>query len=255
MNRFIVEDGLEENSRKQRRKRHLWQRIFAFSILFLSILALGSFPVLAWLYGKKSVQTVTMVSKPNALMLGAGNVRAMQELVLGEVDVTAEPSYKDVVFCVYSDGTVSYSLQLAHTTNIGFAYELFPAALGEGGGSSKVDYLQDSFSFDSQKPLAGGYLNLAEDSSGNSPLRAKTTGDYHNKTYEVDGNAGVSGSYEKVQKYAEPLYWKASSSLELKNEDLQNGNYIHYYVLRISWGDRVTNNKETDMVYLMAEVQ
>ena len=33
----------------------------------------------------------------------------------------------------------------------------------------------------------------------------------------------------------------------------KDGYYINYYVLRVSWGESLVNNKETDMVYLMVE--
>ena len=33
----------------------------------------------------------------------------------------------------------------------------------------------------------------------------------------------------------------------------KEGYYINYYVLRVSWGESLVNNKETDMVYLMVE--
>ena len=32
----------------------------------------------------------------------------------------------------------------------------------------------------------------------------------------------------------------------------KNGNYVNYYILHITWDETVQNNKETDMIYIMA---
>ena len=68
-------------------------------------------------------------------------------------------------------------------------------------------------------------------------------GTYHEKTY------GAYGS-QFVQKNAEPLYWQSSPAIT----PAAAGNmFTDYYILEVSWdSDKVTNNKETDMVYLTA---
>ena len=89
-------------------------------------------------------------------------------------------------------------------------------------------------------PLAGKYLNKETESN-------YATKDYHKKTYE---------EYSHVQKSAEPLYWKTASrektsGLKRQKPD-KNGNYVNYYILHITWDETVQNNKETDMIYIMA---
>ena len=84
--------------------------------------------------------------------------------------------------------------------------------------------------------LAGKYLN--QDKVSKYATKA-----YHQMTY---------GSYAGVQASAEPLYWITDSQESLPTATDATGYYVNYYILHISWDETVQNNKETDMVYLMA---
>ena len=223
------------------------QKRVVIAVALLLLLSLGSIPpVLAWFSYQKSIQTVTLIRDPNALVIGAGNAQAIRELELGNIDVTVQPRYRDVVFCVYSRSSNPYLLQFAHTTNIDFQYTIFPAQKGEGGGSSRIDYLGNQYTFDTGKTLSGGYLNRNEGTG-----LAFETGTYHDKTYATDDALGAA--YIKVQSNAKPLYWRSADSIAFPAERNEEGYYINYYVLRVSWGESLVNNKETDMVYLMVE--
>ena len=142
-----------------------------------------------------------------------------------------EQKYKDIVFCVYSTKPdQSYNIQLAHTTNIGFTYTIYKASLAPSDG--EVSYLKERYKKGNE--LAGNYLNKG----GNG----YATNKYHETTY---------ATYTKVQAAAEPLYWRTTNKETLPGS-VHNGNYINYYILHISWDKDVQDNKETDMVYLMA---
>ena len=223
------------------------QKRVVIAVALLLLLSLGSIPpVLAWFSYQKSIQTVTLIRDPNALVIGAGNAQAIRELELGNIDVTVQPRYRDVVFCIYSRSSNPYLLQFAHTTNIDFQYTIFPAQKGEGGGSSRIDYLGNQYTFDTGKTLSGGYLNRNEGTG-----LAFKYGTYHKKTYATDDALGAA--YINVQSNAEPLYWRSADSIAFPAERNEEGYYINYYVLRVSWGESLVNNKETDMVYLMVE--
>lgn len=174
---------------------------------------------------------------PYALLIGAGDAKPIQQLELSNIDVSGTQKYKDVVFCVYSEKpSKSYYLQLAHTTNIGFKYEIYKASRPAADASTEdvVSYLGKQYIKGDK--LVGSYLNKDE-SSGNA------TNKYHEITY---------GKYDKVQKSAEPLYWKTTSQETLPKEKDDTTYYVNYYILHISWDENVQNNKETDMIYLMA---
>lgn len=250
MSRYTEEQ--QDNTEQSRCRKHFRQKKHGAAALAISAVALFVIPVLAWFYFQKSLQTVTKINEPNPLVIGAGDARDITQLELSNIDVS-EGTYRDVVFCVYSSKEdIQYHLQLAHTTNIGFAYTIYPADKAGNADVSgqqnqaSVDYLGKTYYFNPQAPVAGKYLNQAEGSSA----YAEQTGQYHDKTYPISG--GGEGSYSYVQKNAEPLYWKTDTPLSLLSQD-DTGHFINYYVLRISWENTVQNNKETDMIYLMAE--
>lgn len=223
---------MDQRSGKRRavlgRSRRRSRVVFA---VIVSAAVLLTIPVFAWLYRQRSMETVTKVNMPYALFIGAGDAKPVQQLELSNIDVSGEQKSKDVVFCVYSKkpGT-RYYLQLAHTTNIGFQYEIEKAELSDSG---EISYLGKQYRRGAA--LTGSYLNRGSD--------GYATKQYHTETY---------GKYNEVQKAAEPLYWQTDRE-EVLPETPENAElYINYYILHISWDESVQNNKETDMIYLMA---
>ena len=177
------------------------------------------------------METMTQINMPYALRIGAGDVKPVQQLELSNIDVSGEQKSKDVVFCVYSEESKVYHLELAHTTNIGFQYTIYKASISDSG---KINYLGRQYQ--QGELLTGNYLNKYTDNK-------YATKAYHGMTY---------GTYNKVQASAEPLYWITGSQESLPTDKDATGYYVNYYILHISWDETVQNNKETDMVYLMA---
>lgn len=212
---------------ERRKRRAIWAVASAALVLF-------AVPVLAWLYMQRSMETITEIKKPEILSIKAGDMQDIEKLELGTIDVSGDQKSKDVVFCVYSaEAGKSYYLQLAHTTNIGFTYSIYKSSAPAEGG--EITYLGKQYQ--QGDLLSGGYLNLADDGK-------HATKDYHRTTYRA---------YDNVQQAAEPLYWKSNAQEKLP--ETKNANeefYVNYYILHISWDETVQNNKETDMIYLMA---
>ena len=234
------------------------QLYFAVLSAFICLLALVIIPAYAWLSMKKSMETKTAINRPNALTIGSWNTQAISKLNLSDIDISGGKGSKDIVFCVYSYETPKFHLQLAHTTNIGFTYSIYPAKCGEEY-SQNVSEITDAYDAnvkyyfldsDSGK-LAGSYRNA----DGENNSIASSTGDYHNNTYDRIENPGTS--YDYVQINAEPLYWVTTEAQDLNgamSQTEEDGTHVLYYILRISWEDDVTEkNKETDMVYIIAE--
>ena len=111
-------------------------------------------------------------------------------------------------------------MQLAHTTNIGFTYEIYTATLADSNASTDVVECLGK-KYKKGAPLPGGYLNIDENNR-------YATDEYHKKTY---GN--YTNSY--VQQSAEPLYWKTSSPVKLPDKVDDTGYYVNYYILHITW--------------------
>ena len=215
--------------KQERRKRRAIWAVVSAALVLLAV------PVLAWLYMQRSMETITEIKKPEILSIKAGDMQDIEKLELGTIDVSGDQKSKDVVFCVYSaEAEKRYYLQLAHTTNIGFTYSIYKSSPPTEDGN--ITYLGKQYQ-KGEEPLPGGYLNLADDGK-------HATNAYHETTYE---------KYDHVQQAAEPLYWKSNGQETLPNKEDANGEfYVNYYILHISWDETVQNNKETDMIYLMA---
>lgn len=228
------------SEKKHRTARHfLSQKRQAILAAVLTVLLLISIPVFAWLYYQRNMETVAMIKVPMALRIGEGDRNAIEALDLSKIDVTDENKHKDVVFCVYGKQSLKYNIQLAHTSNIGFTYTIYPATKDNSGNVIVKDQEGNEYSINTGYPLAGGYFNQDKNSKiANSDKHAVTYPDY---------DSGY------VQKNAEPLYWKTTTEQYLSQ--LSHGWYVDYYVLRVSWADspNIRNDKETDMIYLMAE--
>lgn len=223
--------------KKADKKKWSTKKTWAVTAIAMALLALLIVPVFGWMYMERSMETMTKINIPYALKLGAGNTRPIQELELSNIDVSGEQKYKDIVFCVYSSQeNRAYDLQLAHTSNIGFTYDIYHASKDENGS---VNYLKENYR--QGKKLKGGYLNKQDDSK-------YATDKLHGTTY---------GSYNNVQISAEPLYWKTTEKQILDKTTSttidEDRYYVDYYILHISWDDTVQNNKETDMIYIMAK--
>ena len=227
----------------KQKRRDRWQKSQLILVLAL-VLVVAISGTLAWLTYVRKIQTATLVDVPEIYLEGPED--AVSQLIpLGDIDVTNGTS-REYVFRIVTNKDNQYRIQFAHTTNIDFQYTIFPAQKGEGGGSSRIDYLGNQYTFDTGKTLSGGYLNRNEGTG-----LAFETGTYHDKTYATDDALGAA--YIKVQSNAEPLYWRSADSIAFPAERNEEGYYINYYVLRVSWGESLVNNKETDMVYLMVE--
>lgn len=225
--------------KKADKKKWSTKKTWAVTAIAMALLALLIVPVFGWMYMERSMETMTKINIPYALKLGAGNTRPIQELELSNIDVSGEQKYKDIVFCVYSSQeNREYNLQLAHTSNIGFTYNIYHASKDEKGS---VNYLKDNYRKGAE--LDGSYLNKKDGSK-------YATDKFHGTTYDA---------YNNVQISAEPLYWKTTEKQTLNKITSaittidKDTYYVDYYILRISWDDTVQNNKETDMIYIMAK--
>lgn len=208
--------------------------------VLLVLIFTAAITAFAWFTNERKLDTITRINSPVALKIGAGAKEDSSGIDMGGIDITDESGKKSFVFCVYSDESVGkYMIQLAHTTNIAFSYTIYAADEGETALPDSVVYVDSSdvsHYYTKSSQLPGGYLNM-DAGTGTAD------GTYHDKTY---------GEYDSqyVQKNAEPLYWQSSPAIEPASA---GKTFTDYYILEVSWDStKVTNNKETDMVYLTA---
>lgn len=221
--------------RKLEKKKKL-QLVIAVSI---SVVLLVALPVYAWFTHKRSIALTTKINAPTQLYITAGNKESVANLEMADIDVE-NGSYKDFVFGIGGTDVQNYQIQLAHTTNIPFEYEIYRAKSVQEADKDDdtVVYVSNEvnktfyYNIDGDK-ISGNYLN-----QNGSEILANST--LHEKSYDT---------YSNVQKNAEALYWQSGV---LPANDNSNP-FCDYFIIRVKWNDKVQNNKETDMVYLTVQ--
>lgn len=221
--------------RKLEKKKKL-QLVIAVS---LSAVLLVALPVYAWFTHNRSIALTTKINAPTQLYITAGNKESVANLEMADIDVE-DGSYKDFVFGIGGADVQQYQIQLAHTTNIPFEYEIYRAKdVPEADkNNDTVVYVSDEenktfyYKIDGNK-ISGHYLNQQ-----GSEILADST--LHGKSYD---------SYGNVQKNAEALYWQSDALAVTDNKDP----FCDYFIIRVKWNENVQNNKETDMVYLTVQ--
>lgn len=230
-------------------------------ILVIAALAVVAAVTLAWFFHQRSLKTAASLISPYTLRIGAGSNESIEQLDMGNIDVSSAPGYKDYVICVYGNPSVPYVMQLAHTTNIGFEYSVYYA-----GTPSDTKPTSGEFAEYTDMKNKVHYFSVV---SGNTVRKTPDTGNmlmnkanYINNNYGVAdetlkvkkavGDDGVQGSYDSgdnVQKNASALYMKSDTIYPTEQED-NYGEFIHYYIVRVAWDADIKNDKETDIVYI-----
>lgn len=247
---------MDDQKKKKKRLSGRTKVWIARGCLLAILLSIG-LPVYAWFAHQRSLATVVKVNSPVKLSIKAGKAEDIILFKMAGIDATASSHYKDFVFCVEGSGVDDYNLQIAHTTNIQFEYTLYKAHSKADGeveytseDGSKVYYTK-AMEFTSDK---GDYINLSTQANSGRQIG--------NDSYEL----ASYDSGENRQSYAEPLYWQTKVAIDPDDVDSEAANasynesdradlFLNYYVLRISWDPvKVTNDKETDLVYITAQV-
>ena len=144
-----------------------------------------------------------------------------------------------------------YDLCIAHTTNIsGLDIKLYEAVENGSQGDAYLAGITDkgkpyywNKADDMNLFVQEGYLNRGGDGLADKGNRA------HTLTFPLIG----AGSYNNVQKHAEPLYWVKTSCSGTRRSDGSDGqdlNFYTNYILEITWNE---TDKETDILYVIAK--
>lgn len=275
------------------------QKIQLIAALIMTVLLIISMPTFAWFSYQNEMAVSTKIDSPATLEIKSGGHPGEEQAIINfELsDIDTEDStynhytkdgityyYKDFVFCVKGKTLSSYDLQLAHTTNIAFKYEIYSAVADDNGdilympkdnnaansqryrlariktdtnGDAVLDNNDEAIYEDYDVPLDGAYANATI--VGN---RVVVNDSLKGRSYDV----GTNG--DNVQQYANPAYW-IKRGIVVHSIQKQDGGFTHSYVLRISWimstsiDDKareedlniVQNNKETDMIYITAKAR
>ena len=243
-------------------------KIMSVAALIMTIAFVVSVPSIAWFAQQKSIATMAKIDSPAKLSLRSGAGEDIVRFKMsgidtesGHTDTASGKSYKDFVFCVEGEDITRYSIQLAHTTNINFSYQIYKAKTSPTGGVEYVDENRNSVFYQpAESALAGTYINRDTETytvNGDEVTRDIGTRNYEEPSYfNDDENNGANA--DARQKYAEPLYWQTQDPItandENYDEDSAARSFRNFYVLRVLWGPDVQNDKETDLIYITAQV-
>ncbi len=275
------------------------QKIQLLAAFIMTFLLVVSLPTYAWFSYQKEIAVSTKIDSPATLEIKSGGSPGEEQAIinfeLSDIDTedSSYPSYiknnvtyyyKDFVFSVKGKSLSSYDLQLAHTTNIAFKYEIYSAVADDNGdilympkdnnaensqryrlarirtdanGDAETDGNGEAIYDDYSLPLDGAYANAT--TVGN---RVVVNDSLKARSYDTGENG------DNLQQYANPAYW-IKRGIVVHSIQKQDGGFTHSYVLRISWImptsisdtereenlDIVQNNKETDMIYITAKAR
>ena len=249
---------------KDKVKKIKKKTVLLFTLAATGLILVGVI-VYAWFFYKRQLDTLTWIKTPIRLEIGSGNNHDIAYLDMGSIDADIQDHSMNYVFCVYGEPIDMYSLQLAYTTNIPFYYEVYRAKLSTSSQTTSDNIVTVPFTYTDN---SGEHTeNFTYDKSSTPVISAMPLSKMdeaeikkhqsHNLSYgDENGQNAVDSS--KVQKNAEPLYWLASeNNLDMLNPKNKGKNafggdcFCDYFVLRVYWDENtVSNDKETDMVYL-----
>ena len=245
---------------------HRAQTLAVLVLLAAIVLIIGL--SLSWFVGSKSLSTVGKIQTPAQLKVLGPNQTSIEPIEISydesRGDVTDDNGNVTIrrAFCVQSDndespsaGGQAFELQVANTTNIaGLTINVYRVTVNDSSNTSGtvvgLDGLNNPYSWSKGDPISFTFINGAD---GTSSL-AK----------ELADNDPTYGTYKDVQENARPLYRYhefAKSDLDGWSDGDQWANAATNFIIECTWnpgvvtkadGTKVSNVKETDMVYLIA---
>lgn len=244
-------------------------------------------PTYAWFNNQREIARLERIKSPDSLYITAANREDKINIKMNEIDVNSTwnadsdetATYKYFVFAVAGQYVVDYNLQLAHTKNNNYKYEIFEAEASNTrpSGIEGRDYIVYESNderiptelrsvgkhdgIDTTKPI---YYSIKEDDSSPAKqisLNAGTTYTIGEGELSFDGHyinmgSGTSEytkladgtyhdktySYDKVEPHSEPLYWQATH-IEVEDTTGIKNPFYHEYILKVSW-DSTANPAE-----------
>lgn len=240
--------------KRSRRTRAVKRAVLSVLVIFAAF-SLATGLTLAWLMNQYQLSTIGKIHPPTYISILAPGDTAMQAIDLSYDKSEVKDGKVELKrpFVIRSE-TETYDLCIAHTTNIsGLKIQLYEAAANGSEGNAYLAGITekgtpyywnkanntDLFNQD-------GYCNQLEDSL---LVADRLLADPNHQAHQDTFRLLESDAYDKVQKYAEPLYWVKTQIKGTKREP-DDGNYYTNYILEITWDE---TDKETDILYVIAQ--
>ena len=250
--------------------------------LLVTVLAITVVPVYAWFSHQRELAELQLIKSPDLLYIASANAEAIKNLDMSGINVeatkivngnTVNITSKMFPFCVAGDYAPSFTLQLAHTSNNPFKYEIFEGtvytseAAAQATGKEYVEYNVtynltginvDGLNRDSV--TAGDILYIVKGSSLQTGSQSNTggfTGRYlnmssDNRTATTKYLEECYGDYNIYTNYELPLYWQCSNIPSVADPLNHGSTFFKTFIIEVSWTSEARNSKETDIVYMMA---
>lgn len=237
--------------------------------LFIVILCTMSIPVFAWFVYQDRIETFSKIKEPPSINLASGGDDPALYISLENIDVS-KSTEKYIVFSVEPGKYSAYDIQLSHTTNIPFTYELYRVHEDENGTIEYIDHTravnvkESTIKYNIMTTAAGttsGKVTLT-DINPDDRTTGRTLGD-------ENGLAEYRRNYadgDEVNQYVKPIYSVARRIPQL-NENEDGSSNRDYFAIKLSWTKGTNNltendsnywnyaynNKETDIIYISAK--
>lgn len=240
---------------------------FAVKIqLIIAFLCSAAIPVFAWFAFQDTIGAMTRIKEPPSINLASGGNDPAVYINLENIDVTSA-SEKYVVFSVEPGKYTAYDIQLSHTTNIPFTYELYRVQEDENGLIEYTDHTRNS----EETTLHYSIMTSAQGTTAGKLTLTDINPDTTTTSRTIGNEAALSNIRQNyvvgddVNQYVKPLYSVTRRIPQLnRNEDGSADR--DYFTIKLLWtpGNNLTdadseywnyafNNKETDIIYISAK--
>ncbi len=243
----------------------------------LALLCTMIIPVYAWLSYQDKIEAMSKIKEPPSINLASGGDDPALFINLENIDVS-KSTEKYFVFSVEPGKYSAYDIQLSHTTNIPFTYELYRIVEVENEGEDTIEYTDHTRNVDAETGLevetklyyrimtnkndnvtVNGKLNLVDINPDTSDTRI-----LGNEAALAANRKNYSAS-DDVNKYVKPLYSIVRKIPQL-NQNEDGSKDRDYFAIKLTWQinsnlsegdtgywDYAANNKETDIIYISAK--
>lgn len=238
--------------------------------LIIAILCTLSVPAFAWFFYQDRIETFSKIKEPPSINLASGGDDPALYISLENIDVS-KSTEKYIVFSVEPGKYSAYDIQLSHTTNIPFTYELYRIQEDENGMIEYVDHTRVvnveettiKYKIMTMPKKTEPWQVILTDINPDDGTTGRTLGD---ETALAAYNRCNYTENDKVNPYVKPIYSVARRIPQL-NENEDGSSARDYFAIKITWTqgannltesdanywNNAYNNKETDLIYISAK--
>ncbi len=239
--------------------------------LIIAILCTMAVPAFAWFVYQDRIETFSKIKEPPSINLASGGDDPALYISLENIDVS-KSTEKYIVFSVEPGKYSAYDIQLSHTTNIPFTYELYRIQEDEKGMIEYIDHTRDvnaeettiKYKIMTMPEGTAAWKVELKDINPDDGSTGRTLGD--EADLAAHNRQNYDSNKDNVNPYVKPIYSVARRIPQL-NEKEDGSSARDYFAIKITWTqgannstesdanywNNAYNNKETDLIYISAK--